>query len=402
MTPTQPTSPRVSIYLQLFVLMLSRLILNISLRMVYPFAPALARGLNVPLASVTNLITLRNISGMSSPLFGPLSERYGRRPILILGLVIFGISSILIFYAPFFGVLGFVLIVGSLGKVIFDPAMQSYIGDTVPYKFRGRAISFTELSWAGGLFIGGPVVGWLIATQGWRAPFLWLGILAIVAAAVIWIVIDPPNPSESRRISLVQMGQVWRQYPVIRAAAFYVMFVMAANETLFIVYGSWMEVSFNLSLAALGVTTTLIGVAEIIGEFTAGFAVDRFGKRQVILITGTATAVAYLVMPLFGLSITSALVLLFIMFLVFEITVVGAIPLMTELVPSYRAIVMASNAAFGSIGRAIGSTLGPWLWQQFGYQANGVVAMVMMIIAIIILYRNIHEYRENDSSEITE
>ena len=193
---------------------------------------------------------------------------------------------------------------------------------------------------------------------------------------------------------------MWRDYPIIRAAGMYTMFAMAANETLFIVYGSWMETSFNLSLASLGITVTIIGTAEIIGEFTAGFAVDKFGKRKVIVLTGSATAVAYLIMPLFGLSLASALILLFLMFLVFEITVVGAIPLMTELVPSYRAIVLATTAATGSIGRAVGSSLGPILWERFGYTANGVVAMVMMAIAIFILYKNIHEHEDDATTDM--
>lgn len=383
---------RFPIPIQLFVLMLSRLLLNSSLRMVYPFAPAMARGLGVPLASVTNLITLRNLSGLSSPLFGPLSERYGRRPILMLGMLLFGLSSIAIYLAPLYGMLGMVLVLGSIGKIIYDPAMQSHIGDTVPYQYRGRAISFTELSWAGALFIGGPVIGWLIARQGWQAPFLWLGLLALVATAVLYLVIPPPNHAHARHITLRQIGQVWQQYPVIRYAALYNTLLMMANETIFIVYGSWMERSFQVSLAALGVSTTVIGAAELLGEFTSGFAVDRFGKREVIILTGIATALSYLIMPYFGVSMTSALILLFILFLSFEITVVGAIPLMTELVPTYRAIVLAILAASGSIGRALGSTIGPFIWERFGYTANGVVAMVIMGTAVIILYKNIHEY----------
>lgn len=382
--------------LQLAVLTLSRLILNISLRMVYPFAPALARGLNVPLASVTNLITLRNLSGLTSPFFGPLSERYGRRPILMGSLILFAVSSLLLYIAPFFGVLGLVLILSAIAKVIYDPAMQSYVGDTVPYHARGRAISITELSWAGGLFIGGPLVGWLIAKQGWQAPFLWLGLLAILATVITWVVITAPNKATNRKISLRQIWRVWRIHPVIRYASLYLLLIMAANETIFIVYGSFMENSFKLSLASLGITATIIGSAEIVGEFTAGFAVDRFGKRQVVLITGTATAFAYLIMSLFGISLTGALILLFIMFLFFEITVVGAIPLLTELVPSDRAIVMATTAAFSGLGRAIGSGIGPYVWRQFGYVGNGVLAMVMMLTAVFILYKSIHEQATNN------
>ncbi|MEJ2749792.1 MAG: hypothetical protein P8183_18070, partial [Anaerolineae bacterium] len=85
---------------QLVVITFARLLLNTGLRMVYPFAPALARGLGVELTSVYQLITLRNFSGFFSPVFGPLSERYGRRLVMAGAILLFGVGTAVVVIWP--------------------------------------------------------------------------------------------------------------------------------------------------------------------------------------------------------------------------------------------------------------------------------------------------------------
>jgi predicted MFS family arabinose efflux permease len=372
-------------------LTLARLVLNTSLRMVYPFAPALARGLQIPLTQVYQLITLRNVSGFISPLFSPLSERYGRRPIMSASLLLFAAGSLVLVLYPTAWVLGITLVVASLAKVIYDPAMQAYIGDKVPYHQRGRAIAITELAWAGAVLIGAPLVGWLITRSGWQSPFLWLGLLAIVGAIAISSRLPKARRDHAERIQLNQIWRVWRENPIVWAACGYVLLVMAANETLFIVYGDWMEDGFNLSLTTLGVTTAVIGGAEVLGELIAGWSSDRFGKRNVIIATGLANAAAYLLIPFIGRSLASALIMLFFLFLFFEMTVVAGVPLLTELVPSARSLVMSLNLAASGLGRAIGSLIGPLIWASLGLVGNGVMAAVIMLTAVFILLRWVHE-----------
>ena len=61
---------------------LVRLVANIGHRMVYPFLPAIARGLGVSISSAGLLVTARSAVGLASPLFGPLSDRFGRRTMM--------------------------------------------------------------------------------------------------------------------------------------------------------------------------------------------------------------------------------------------------------------------------------------------------------------------------------
>ena len=89
-TPTPESSSR-KLGLEMTAAALARLLLNTSRRFAYPFAPALARGLGVPLVSITSLIALNQLTGVLSPLFGPVIDRWGYRTMMLLGL---GLMSI--------------------------------------------------------------------------------------------------------------------------------------------------------------------------------------------------------------------------------------------------------------------------------------------------------------------
>lgn len=123
---TDPNPPRLS--WQLALITLARLCLNTGLRMVYPFAPAFARQLNVPVTAVYRLVTIRNLSGLLSPLFGPLSERFGRRATMFGAMLFFSGGCLLVWLWPSYWLLGAALVIISVAKVIYDPAMQAYVG----------------------------------------------------------------------------------------------------------------------------------------------------------------------------------------------------------------------------------------------------------------------------------
>ncbi len=381
--------------IQIGVLTFARLCLNTSLRIVYPFAPAFARGLGVPVTVIYGIISARNLLGLLSPVLAPLPERFGRRVVMTAGIVIFAVVALLAAFLPLLWTLALVILVTGLVKVVFDPAMQSYLGDTVPYQQRGRALAVTEFAWSGAYLIGAPLTGWLIAGQGWQAPFFWLGMAALLAAAGLWRALPHAGRHQNRaNITLAYTWRTLRAHPVIWAAALYMMLTLVAQEILFIVYGDWMEGTFNLSLTSLGLATMLIGLSELTGEATAGWSVDRFGKRPVVMLAGMLNAGFYLLIPLAGSSLTITLGTLFFLFLTFEVAVVGAIPLLTELVPSARGVVMSMSLGAMAAGRVIGSLVGPVLWQRAGITGNAVVAAVVMVLAVIVLARYLHEGTE--------
>ncbi len=380
-----------SLIIQLLILAGARFVINTALRFVYPYAPALARGLGVRREDIYYLITLRNLAGFLSPVFGPLSERYGRRAVLVLGMAIFSGGAILVVIWPTYWILGLFLCATGIAKIVYDPAMQAYVGDVVSYEQRGRALATTEYSWSLSLLLGVPFVGYLIQRNGWQAPFFWLAVGAIVALIVLWRTISTKQRADIGTTTLPPIGDLLRERRVIMYAAIYVTLFIMANEMLLIVFGGWMEDSFRLSLTSLGIAAGIIGGAELVGETIAGWSVDRFGKRPVIIITGFATALCYLFLPHTSSTLIGALITLFVLFLTFEITIVGGIPLMTELVPSSRAVVMSIVLAAMFAGRSLGSLLGPFVWNSLGFSSSGIVWAVTAIIAVFILIGRVEE-----------
>ena len=71
----------------ILALTLSRLVVNIGRRFAYPFLPEISRQLSVPLSDVQNVLAGANGVGVASPLFGPLSDRYGRKRVIAAGLI---------------------------------------------------------------------------------------------------------------------------------------------------------------------------------------------------------------------------------------------------------------------------------------------------------------------------
>lgn len=379
---------------QLGILTAGRFCLNGVLRLVYPFAPAFARGLGVPLPTIYGLISLRNFTGLFSPLLAPLAERFGRRAAMAVSLAIFSATVLLVAAAPSVWTLGLALVTVGAVKVIYDPAMQSYLGDAVPYAQRGRALAVTEFGWSGAFLIGAPLTGWLITRYDWSTPFLWLGIGGISAAALLWRTLPAARRHDHGSVSIAYTWQMLRKHPVIWAAALYMLLPLVAQESLFIVYGDWMESTFGLSLTGLGLATTLIGLAEMTGEGTAGWSVDRFGKRPVVILAGLLTAAAFLLVPFSVGSLPTALAALVGVFFFFEIAVVGAIPLLTEIVPEARGAVMSMTFGAMAAGRTIGSIVGPFVWARAGVVGNSLVAATVMVLAVLVLARWLREGRE--------
>ncbi len=374
---------------QLIVLTLGRLLLSSALRLTYPFLPAFARGLGLPLQTVANLVALRAFAGFLSPLLAPLADRLGRRAALAGSLLFFALAGLVLLVWPTYWALALVLIATGITKVIYDPAVQAYVGETVPYERRGVAMALTETSWSGAMLLGAPLAGWLIARQGWTAPYVWLGLLALPVAWAVWR--QMPRNGDYRPIPLADLHRVLRRHRVIWYASAYLALLLAANELFFIVYGGWMEQEFGLALATLGLATAVVGGAEIGGELLAGVAVDRFGKRPVIILTGLLTGAVYFLVPFTGNSLAFALVTLFFAFLLFEITIVGGIPLMTEVVPTARTVVLSVLVAAGSLGRMLGALAGPWLWQQSGILGNMLVAGALTWLAVTLLALRVRE-----------
>ena len=371
---------------QLFVFMCLRIIMNTMHRMIYPFLNIFAHGLGVEFATLSKIVAARNFVGIFGPVFAPVADKQGRKFALLLGIVFFTAGMAAVAFHPSLLTFGLALLLALLGKYLFDPAMQSYFGDRIPYERRGTALAITEIAWGLSFIAGIPLMGFLIAKYGWSAPFPLLAGLGVgMFLVIVWMVPHAPHASQQLVTdSRKNFRTVLTSVPALAGISIAV-WASSANEIVNLIFGVWLEDSFGLKIAALAGASAVIGLSEISGEGLVALTTDRLGKPRALLLGLSGNALAALLLPIVGRTEVGALVGLFLFYITFEYVMVSHIPMMTELVPEARATLLSFNLTGHSLGRLIGALLATFIYQRFGFLPVTILAVMFNIFALIAL-----------------
>jgi predicted MFS family arabinose efflux permease len=386
----------------------SRTVLTTAHRIIYPFLPSIARGLGISLTAASGLVTVRMLAGLAAPFFGPMTDRRGRRPTMELALGLFVLAGLLLVGTGLLPTGGLAVAVGAfllygLAKVLYDPTVHAFLGDTVPYRERGRAIGLIELSWSAAWLIGVPAAGLLMERFGWRASWAVLAGLGLVCLGLTHAVLPPGRPAglpgksgQGASLLLSTWRSLLGRRRVIILLCISLLLTMA-SEIPFIVYGAWLETSFGLSLSALGLASIVVGLAEASAEVGSTMLTDRLGKRRSTLAGSVAMAASLLLLPgLTKLGLAPALVGIALITVTFEFAIVSLLPLATELVPEQRSSLLSLNVTAFSLGRIAGAVLGGWLWSWQGERItpHALVAAACASAAALLLFWGMAEIED--------
>lgn len=395
MTPivsASETAPPITVWRSLAVLLLARTVLDTGFRAVYTFLPFIAISLGVPVSAAAQVIQVRNLTGFFSPLFGPLSDRYGRRVMMLTGLAIAGVMGVSLYFVSSLWMAILVFTLAGFSTTLYIPAQQAFLGDNVPYRQRGRVMAIAEIAWSAAAIIGLPLVGILVQTQGWRFGFAAVGVFALFAVALLWFALPHEKRNPEHMARAISGSYVEALRAPMALAVITTMFLLAAtNENINIVYAAWMNTNFGWDAAALGIVGLAIGGAELTGQLLVAFFVDRLGKWKMVGGGLALGAITYLLLPFLGTNPilgTAGVVLTFFMF---ELTIVAALPLITEIAPNARATLLSLGVAGFSMGRAVGSFSGPTLYDHFGFGATSFVSAAGILIACAIWFLFVRE-----------
>ena len=296
----------------ILAIVFARLVINITRRFPYPFVSAIGASFSVSADSIQNIIALTNGAGLLSPILGTISEHYGRKVVMVGALLMMTVMSILGALFSDYGIFVVVMFAFGVGKIIYDPTFQAYLGDVIHYSRRARVMGIAELSWALSLVIAAPVAGFLLDVSSVQAIFLFLAVLLALSVLALWLLVEsderPDHHHERIRIinPLAAMRVVSAHPPAV-FALIYTVCLTVSHEIFFINYGLWMEDTFDLVLTALGAVTIVIAVAEIIGEFIVITIADRIGTKLTSLCGMLLAAISFLIIPHLSFSLPVAM-----------------------------------------------------------------------------------------------
>jgi len=361
-------------------LVAARLVVNTGVRFTYPFLPAIARGIGVPLTQAGLLVSARWMTGLATPAAIRLLGKGERRHRLIAaGLAMFATGAVITAATGVFAgaMVGFILL--GIGTPVFNVAAQAYLSDRTPYAVRARYLSVLELTWAGSLLIGAPTAGWLIARFGWTAPFWLIAVFAGGALVAMRWVIEPDTGAA--HATAPKLGLDRSAVALLVIVGLY----SGASEIMFVVFGAWLEDGFGLSLLALGAAGVVLGLSELVGEGSTLVWTDRIGKRRSVAIGLGISAVAYVLLSLTNASFFAGMASMAVALAGFEFTIVSTVPLASEVRPMARTRFLAMVTVGMGLGRAAGALVGPFLYEHFGLTANTLVSAAANVVALVLL-----------------
>jgi len=233
-----------------------------------------------------------------APIIGGLSDRFGRRPILLFTLFFLGIDYAIMVWAPDL----WWLFVGRLLSGIMGAswgAANSCVADVVSPQDRGRYFGILGGAGASG-FVVGPAIGGVLGNVDERLPFFAAAILSITVAAIGWFVLKETLPAKKRRRftmaranpfgTIIQMAQT----PVVLGFLGIIFLMQLAYQSTFTVWAYYNVLAFGWNELQIGLSIAFHGLllAIVQGGLT-GPAIARFGAKTTSMIGFVFAVPAY-------------------------------------------------------------------------------------------------------------
>jgi len=366
-----------------------------------PILPRIGEELGIADAALGTLVSVYSLMlGVFAILAGPVSDKIGRRRILILGTatmtVALTLHGFVTGYASFLAVRTFAGMAGG----ILSGAAVSYIGDFFPYNRRGWATGWVMSGAAVGQIVGIPLGIALSGRWGFRAPFYIFAVTMAATVVLLWLRV--PQPPVKRTEGRLTVGKAVADYaallrrPEVRwAAAAY--FTMYLGIALYVVYlPTWLEWEVGISPNQIALMYLLGGIANVATGPRAGHLSDRVGRKRIILL---ACVGLFAMMTATPFVISGAVAAYLMFFGVMVLTAMRVSPfsaLLTALVTDdRRGSLMSLSVALGQMGMAVGGAMAGPLYAGPGYASNAILGAISVLAMGVIVWTRLPEPAEN-------
>jgi len=322
--------------------------------------------------------------GLFAIISGPISDRIGRRRILLIGTGVMAVSLVCHFFVEdYFSFLGVRVFSGMAGGILSGAAV-SYIGDYFPYNRRGWALGWVMSGSAFGQIFGIPMGVVLAGRYGFRAPFYLFAVTMAVTFFLLWFRLPQP-PIRKREGRLTLRGAVADYWAMLRrkeiAAASVAFFLMFLGVSIYIVYfPTWLERSLGFSPNQIASLFLVGGIANVLAGPQAGRISDRVGRKVIILLSCVGLSIVMLGTTFLVTSLWVAYPLFFITMILVAMRISPFSALLTALVPDHnRGSLMSLTVALGQVGFGLGGALAGPFYADLGYASNTVVAAISVL-----------------------
>lgn len=319
-----------------------------------------------------------------SPSAGIWVDKYGRKPLIVIGLLLFGFSELLFGLGKTVEVLFASRILGGISAALIMPAVTAFIADITTLEKRSKAMGYMSAAISTG-FIIGPGIGGFLAIIGTRVPFFAAAGLGIVAAILSFIALKEPERHKQALVKEKTSGFKKIFHPLF-FIPFLVIFIstfgLAAFESLFSLY---VDHKFGFTPKDIAIIITGAGLVGALAQVLLfDFLTRTWGEIKLIRYAFIISAILVFYMT----TVSSYGFILFatiFVFIGFDLMRPAVTTYLTKVAGDEQGFVSGMNSMFTSVGNVIGPMVGGYLF-DIDVDYPYYFATVMLIFGILITY----------------
>lgn len=356
-------------------------------QLVAPLLPLIAMDLGTTPGHAGIIVTTYSLAAAAFALFvGPLSDRVGRKRVLVFGLALFTIASFLTYHVSTFNALIILRAMTGLAAGTLSTSALSFAGDYYPYDQRGRAMGILSMGYFVAFVVGVPAGALAASRFGWHWVFACLS----AGAALMFLIALTRLPAETIQAQGEQnRGRLLDHFRKRdRVAGIVAAFLTSGGIVGFLTYvGAWLKTSFDMGIDRIGLLFMVSGMAAVVASPLSGWLSDHAGKRNVIIWSNVILAFLFITVaraPL-GIWLVIGIAMLSIAASARQAPLHA---LTTEIVVAdVRGGYIAMRNAFSQLGIAAVATISASAFDAAGFSAVALIAaMATLLIPICCIW----------------
>jgi predicted MFS family arabinose efflux permease len=362
-----------------------------------PILPVIGEQLSMPEQLQGLLITAYALMvGLFAIIIGPISDKIGRRRVLIIGTFSMAIALTLHGLVMTYQQLILMRAIAGIAGGILSGSVVSYVADYFPVTRRGWANGWVMSGAASGQIIGIPLGTIMAEYFGFRIPFLMFGITMFATFYMIYTRVPQPSIKRNTK-ALTIYGALKNYYQIIRIprqfASILAFFMMFVSIGIFVVYfPTWLQQEFGVTGTFIASIFLVGGVANVITGPQAGKLSDRIGRKSLVIISCIGTSIIFLSTTFMIFDSWIAYPYFFLIMMLVAIRVSPFQTLLSESISDdRRGSLMSLTAALGQAGLGIGGAFAGLMYADFGFVSNSIIASVAIFCTGILIWRYVPE-----------
>lgn len=369
----------------LVLLLLNLFIAFLGIGLVIPVLPTIMNELELSGKMVGYLVSAFAFAQLLlSPIAGRWVDKYGRKPMIVLGLLLFSFSELLFGLGKNVEVLFISRILGGISAAFIMPAVTAFIADITTNDNRAKAMGYMSAAISTG-FIVGPGIGGFLASVGTRVPFFAAAALGLVAAILSFIALKEP-----KRHTQALVKEKTKGFKKIFQPLFFIPFIiifistfgLAAFDSFFSLY---VDHKFGFTPKDIAIIITGAGLVGAIAQIILfDFLTRKWGEIKLIRYSFIVSAVLVYLITTVSTYFFILLATIFV-FIGFDLMRPAVTTYLTKVAGNQQGFVSGMNSMFTSVGNVIGPMIGGFLF-DIDVDYPYFFAAIMLIIGMFITF----------------